>query len=242
MAHDEALSRTFPQDGPRYWECVTVLANLSHLEHAVRVLLRFLAQVARTATGTKPRRLEERCRAESLLMSYVSEVEKHLAALSDKVPLSGRNIGLVLAMARRTASALPMPGMLETVAPLIDECHDVLLTGVTRDISEVTDRLPYELDETAEGRLVLRERERHPAGDPNCRVTLRQMSAIVQCGKRTLERLRDTGRLPDPARKGPNGTAHEWLWSEVRPILEAEYNRKLPEVFPAERFLRRRPT
>lgn len=239
MSHDDVLGRTFPLDGPRYWECVTVLANLSRLEHAVRVLLRFLAQVARSAPGTSRRRLEDRCRAESLLLSYVSEVEGHLAAVADTVRLSRRNIGLVLAMARRTANAIPVPGMLETVAPLIEECHDVLLASVTRDISEVTDRLPYRLDESADGSLVLRQREHAPARDANGRVTLRQMSAIVECGKRTLERLRDMGRLPDPAVKGPKGTAHEWLWSEVRPILEAEYNRRLPEVFPAERFLRR---
>ena len=72
-----------------------------------------------------------------------------------------------------------------------------------------------------------------------CHVTLSQMAAIVNKSKRTLERLRDNGRLSAPAVKGPKGTAHEWRWSDVRPILEDEYRRKLPETFPADRFVRR---
>ncbi len=72
-----------------------------------------------------------------------------------------------------------------------------------------------------------------------CHVTLQQMAAMVNKSKRTLERLRGDGKLPTPAVKGGNGKADEWKWSDVRRILQNEYNRQLPEVFPADRFIRR---
>ena len=71
-----------------------------------------------------------------------------------------------------------------------------------------------------------------------CCVTLLQMASIVSKSKRTLERLRDNGELPTPTVKGGEGKADEWLWSDVRPILQEEYRRKLPEVFPSDRFIR----
>ena len=70
-------------------------------------------------------------------------------------------------------------------------------------------------------------------------VTLAQMAAIVNKSKRTLEWLKDDKMLPAPAVKGGNGRADEWLWSAVKPVLEAEYRRVLPDVFPADRFIRR---
>lgn len=71
-----------------------------------------------------------------------------------------------------------------------------------------------------------------------CHVTLKQMASIVNKSKRTLERLRDNGNLPAPAVKGGKGKADEWLWSVVRPILNREYGRQLPEVYPSDRFIR----
>ena len=76
-------------------------------------------------------------------------------------------------------------------------------------------------------------------GTIECHVTLLQMAAMVNKNKRTLERLRNDGKLPAPAVKGGEGKADEWLWSEVRPILQDEYNRQLAKVFPADRFIRR---
>lgn len=67
-------------------------------------------------------------------------------------------------------------------------------------------------------------------------VSLRQMASIVNKHKRTLAKLKDGGKLPSPTVKGGNGKADEWVWSEVRPILETEYKKKLPVVFPADRF------
>jgi hypothetical protein len=75
-------------------------------------------------------------------------------------------------------------------------------------------------------------------GPPNCYVTLLQMAAIVGRGKRTMRRLYDDAKLPPPAVEGTGGKASEWIWDDVRPILEAEYSKVLPAVFPADRFVR----
>ena len=69
-------------------------------------------------------------------------------------------------------------------------------------------------------------------------VTLQQMAAIVGKSKRTLQRLYESGDLPAADIPGGKGMANEWRWSVVRPILEEKYNRKLPQVFPADRIIR----
>lgn len=71
-----------------------------------------------------------------------------------------------------------------------------------------------------------------------CHVTLNQMAAIVSKSKRTLERLRQNGKLPNPSVKGGQGKADEWQWQRVKEVLEHEYGRQLPDRFPAERFIR----
>ena len=91
---------------------------------------------------------------------------------------------------------------------------------------------PVDLRSTPAGRETT-----NPQG-PVCYVTLLMMASIVNRKKRTLERLKETGKLPDPDVKGKKGTPNEWDWSVVRPVLENEYNRKLPEVFPADPFIR----
>lgn len=68
-------------------------------------------------------------------------------------------------------------------------------------------------------------------------VTLLQMAAIVSESKRTLERRRSDGKLPDPDVPGGSGKAHKWSWQKVRPILEKLFDRKLPEQFPHDRFV-----
>jgi hypothetical protein len=65
-------------------------------------------------------------------------------------------------------------------------------------------------------------------------VTLDQMAAILQRNKRTLERLktRRTNPLPLPDVEGGGGRADEWLWHKIRPWLEQESKRILPERYP----------
>jgi hypothetical protein len=69
-------------------------------------------------------------------------------------------------------------------------------------------------------------------------VTLDQMAAVIHRSKRTLEKwkTREKNPLPAPDVEGGGGKADEWLWSAVRPWLEAEYGRKLPEQYPGGRI------
>lgn len=72
----------------------------------------------------------------------------------------------------------------------------------------------------------------------DCYVTKLQMSAIVNRSERTIRRLYDAGTLPAPAVQGGEGKPSEWRWDDVRPILEKEYKRELPPIFPAHQFVR----
>jgi len=65
-------------------------------------------------------------------------------------------------------------------------------------------------------------------------ITLDQMAAMVSRSKRTLEKLigRKKNPLPDPDIPGGGGKPNEWLWERIRPWLEGEYGRQLPETFP----------
>jgi hypothetical protein len=71
-------------------------------------------------------------------------------------------------------------------------------------------------------------------GEPIEYITLDQMAAHVNRSKKTLERLktRTNNPLPPPAVQGGGGKADEWVWSQVRPWLEKEFDRRLPERFP----------
>jgi hypothetical protein len=72
----------------------------------------------------------------------------------------------------------------------------------------------------------------------DCYVTLLQMAAIVNRKKRCLEGLKkNKPGFPPPAVKSTGGSPNEWLWSQVRPHLEKEYKRSLPEVFPSAQFV-----
>jgi hypothetical protein len=68
-------------------------------------------------------------------------------------------------------------------------------------------------------------------------VTLDQMAAWVSRSKRTLERMktRQSNPLPTPDIEGGAGKADEWIWSRVRPWLEREFRRKLPDSAPRRR-------
>jgi hypothetical protein len=65
-------------------------------------------------------------------------------------------------------------------------------------------------------------------------VTLDQMAAIVNRSKKTLERLkkRRQNPLPDPDAQGGGGRPDEWVWPNIRPWLEREFNKQLPVQFP----------
>jgi predicted DNA-binding transcriptional regulator AlpA len=78
--------------------------------------------------------------------------------------------------------------------------------------------------------------EKPAAGDApvDCLITLHQAAAMVNKSKRTLERL--LSKMPMPRVQGAGGKSSEWAWPELRPWLEKEYERKLPERFPADKF------
>ena len=69
------------------------------------------------------------------------------------------------------------------------------------------------------------------AGPPEQLVTLDQIAAMVHRSKRSLERYRK--RMPVPRVRGRRGRPHLWAWAEVRPWLEATFDLRLPEQFPA---------
>jgi hypothetical protein len=66
-------------------------------------------------------------------------------------------------------------------------------------------------------------------------VTLDQAAAIVQRSKRTLRRKKDAqgSTMPRPDAEGGGGKPDEWIWSKLRPWLENEFGKKLPEKHPS---------
>ncbi len=66
-------------------------------------------------------------------------------------------------------------------------------------------------------------------------VTLDQAAAVVRRSKRTLERYKGKG-MPAPLVKGGGGRPAEWDWADLHPWLQKEFDRVLPEEFPAERL------
>lgn len=71
-------------------------------------------------------------------------------------------------------------------------------------------------------------------GSAECFVTLQQAAAMVSRSKKTLERRKK--EMPAPKVSGGGGKPDEWAWSELRPWLEKEFERSLPERFPADQF------
>ncbi len=66
-------------------------------------------------------------------------------------------------------------------------------------------------------------------------VTMDQASACCNRSKRTLERLLQDGKIPEPDIPGGGGRAHRWRWSALRPALEEQVGRRLPQRFPSGR-------
>jgi hypothetical protein len=96
----------------------------------------------------------------------------------------------------------------------------VVLASVMTDI--LSRRIPNKPEAVTDGASV------------DCLVTLQQAAAMVNRSKRSLERA--VPNMPMPRVQGAGGKPSEWEWSELRPWLETEYGRPLPERFPADRF------
>jgi hypothetical protein len=69
---------------------------------------------------------------------------------------------------------------------------------------------------------------------PKRLVTLREMAALVNRTKKTLEKLksRASNPLPKPDIPGGRGRPDEWLWDRVRPWLQEQFKRNLPRELP----------
>jgi predicted DNA-binding transcriptional regulator AlpA len=65
-------------------------------------------------------------------------------------------------------------------------------------------------------------------------IDLDQAAALVNRSKRTLERAQkdQTKKMPLPSIQGIGGRKSEWRYSELKPWLETEYDRKLPDRPP----------
>jgi hypothetical protein len=68
-------------------------------------------------------------------------------------------------------------------------------------------------------------------------VTLDQAAAAAHVSKRTLERHKTEGTLPEPARDGGGGRFALYDWKIMRPWLMQKFGVPLPERFPANRQL-----
>jgi hypothetical protein len=116
---------------------------------------------------------------------------------------------------------------------------------------EIACRGPMALDETTYGLaknlqrdLMARledvgSRDESSQGEEDDLVTLDQAAAMAHTSKRTLERHKTRGTLPDPAVDRGSGRSHLYSWREMAPWLETEFGVKQPSRFPASR---RRPT
>jgi hypothetical protein len=131
------------------------------------------------------------------------------------------------------------------VFPLQGAAHAALLT-LAADVS-ADDRLPREIEMLASrlAEVVTALEESLPAPpsasppadsttDAEQYVTLDQMSALVNRSKKTLARQMNAkgSNAPTPDVEGGGGKPHEWVWSKIRPWLEKQFNRQLPERFP----------
>lgn len=80
-----------------------------------------------------------------------------------------------------------------------------------------------------------RESTQTPPVDLPDLVTLDQAAARVHRSKRTLERYKTAGGLPDPAIEGGGGRPDLWDWFVIRPWLMKTFNMNLPERISTRR-------
>lgn len=104
------------------------------------------------------------------------------------------------------------------------------------DVLRAIERLREEVrglreDVTAQGAAARQKLEAFLPPPAEQLVTLDQMAAIVNLSKRSMERHRKG--MPPPRVRGAGGRPSRWAWSDVRPWLERQFGRTLPECFPA---------
>jgi hypothetical protein len=76
------------------------------------------------------------------------------------------------------------------------------------------------------------DRNREDRGKLPDLVTLDQAAAAVHRRKRTLERCKTKGTLPEPDVEGGGGKPALYDWKIMRPWLTKTFGVKLPERFP----------
>ncbi len=132
-------------------------------------------------------------------------------------------------------------------------CHDVL--GAVEEVDsrwdEIRDELREVVDFDCESLLRAVQTESKAAiercrqsivapieDSTECLVTLSQAAAMVQRSKRTLEGYTRKPGFPQHRVKGKKGQPSLYAWNELRPFLQEQFARDLPEQFPADRFRR----
>jgi len=70
-----------------------------------------------------------------------------------------------------------------------------------------------------------------PPDDRQQFVTLLQAAAWVQKSKQALKKLK--AKMPPPTIHGGAGKADQWAWREIRPWLQKQFDRRLPECLPS---------
>jgi hypothetical protein len=154
------------------------------------------------------------------LMAWTSLV----AAPADDCPLAALGLApwSAVEVRRIVEGCLARPGEAAAVAPALREAEEAEATAQL-EIQEVS---RYLLNH-ARGQSITVQY-----------VTLDQAAALVSRSKRTLEKYkqREKNPLPSPDVEGGGGRPDEWRWTRIRPWLEQEFGRSLPEQYPSQRL------
>jgi hypothetical protein len=132
--------------------------------------------------------------------------------------------------------------MIEPGTPLIKIAREIPIEAIRdyapkpevppRDPPAVADQRPPTT--TQSEATPAREAELPPtdlSDEPTDYVTLDQCAAAVHTSKRTLERYKTEGTLPNPVREGGGGKHALYDWKVMRPWLMATFDLLLPEKF-----------
>ena len=109
---------------------------------------------------------------------------------------------------------------------------------VWRDIALELEQVREGLKELeAKGVPAAPKGEGTPVGvEHDCYVTLDTMANYLRVAKKTMERRYADGKLCEPDIEGGGGKAHQWKYARIRPFLETEFARQLPERWPGDEF------